>query len=155
MTPYGKPIEASKPSHAQTGERLKMAQERVAEPVEAICGVQEGTFAQNFPRALFRGRPARLSTLVLTPSRLYLFEPKFAGLRKPDKLGEELRCVPYSDIARIELLGKMLGTTFRLTFDDGSRLSLKLLSRQRGREVLERLAELANPGASTPESYEG
>lgn len=132
MTSFGEPIEGGK----QSGKSLKMAQERVGEPIEAVCSVSEGTFTRNFLRALFTGRPTRLATLVLTPTKLYLLEPKFSGL------GKERTCLEYCDIAQVQSREALLGITCRLTHTDGSRLDFKILRRQRGDEIVERLTKL-------------
>ncbi len=121
---------------------IAQAQERLGEPIEAVCGVgQWGSITRRFLGAMISGQPTRLSVMVLTDSKLYLFEPRLRGL------GAELLCVPYRDIVHMERHFRILGTAFRLTLADGSRLGLKALrGRAHGRDSVDRLAQLTQIG---------
>ncbi len=121
---------------------IARAQAGLGEPIEAVCLVGPwGSVTQRFLGAMISGQPTRLSLMVLTDTKLYLFEPRLRGL------GAELLCVLYSDIVHMERHFRILGTAFRLTLADGSHLGLKALrGRGRGRDSVDRLAQLTQIG---------
>jgi hypothetical protein len=101
---------------------IAQSRERLGEPIEAVCLVRPwGDVTRRLlGQPFIPGQATPGSVMVLTDSKLYLFEPKLRV-----GLGAELLCVPYSDIVHVERHFRILGTGFRLTLADGSHFGLK------------------------------